>query len=61
LERYELRSVETIQAGLQQEAVYDICLRDQGGQQAFIGAVQGATGNNRVMLQRADLVADSDD
>jgi hypothetical protein len=61
LERYELRSVETIQAGLQQEAVYDICLRDQGGQQAFIGAVQAATGNNRVMLQRADLVADSDD
>lgn len=61
LERHELRSVETIQAGLQQEAVYDVCLRDPAGQQAFVGAVQAATGNNRVMIQRADVAADSDD
>jgi hypothetical protein len=61
LERHELRSVETIQAGLQQEAVYDVCLRDAGAQAAFLGAVQAATGNNRVVLQRADVAADSDD
>jgi len=61
LERHELRSVETIQAGLQQEAVYDICLRDPEGQAAFLSAVQAATGNNRVVIQRAGVAADSDD
>ena len=61
LERHELRSVETIQAGLQQEAVYDVCLRDPAGQAAFLSAVQAATGNNRVVIQRADVAADSDD
>lgn len=61
LERHELRSVETIQAGLQQEAVYDVCLRDPAGQAAFLSAVQAATGNNRVVIQRADVAAESDD
>ena len=61
LERHELRSVETIQAGLQQEAVYDVCLRDPAGQAALLAAVQAATGNNRVVIQRADVAADSDD
>lgn len=61
LDRHELRSVETIQAGLQQEAVYDVCLRDPSGQAAFLSAVQAATGNNRVVIQRADVAAESDD
>lgn len=61
LSHHELRSIETVQAGLQQEAVYDVCLRDPAGQQALIAAVQAATGNNRVVLMRADVASDCDD
>lgn len=52
LTHHELKSVETVQAGLMTEIAYDVTLRDARELHAFVGALQAVNGNNRVILTR---------
>lgn len=57
LERHALKSVETVQAGLMTEVVYEVTLRDGAGVAAFVRALQAANGNNRVVLTAVEDAA----
>jgi hypothetical protein len=50
LERHDLVSVESIQAGMMTELRYNICLRNGHGPGELVSAVQQINGNNRVLL-----------
>jgi hypothetical protein len=53
LTRYDLISVESIQAGMMTELRYDICLIDPARPGGFVAALQQLNGNNRVLLTSA--------
>jgi hypothetical protein len=50
LERHDLISVESIQAGMMTELRYNICLRGQHKPGELVSAIQQVNGNNRVLL-----------
>jgi hypothetical protein len=50
LERHDLISVESIQAGMMTELRYNICLRGEHKPGELVSAVQQINGNNRVLL-----------
>ena len=50
LERHDLISVESIQAGMMTELRYNICLRPQHRPGELVTAIQQINGNNRVLL-----------
>jgi len=50
LERHDLVSVESIQAGMMTELRYNICLRNSHGPRELVSAIQQVNGNNRVLL-----------
>ncbi len=50
LERHDLISVESIQAGMMTELRYNICLRATHGPRELVSAIQHINGNNRVLL-----------
>jgi hypothetical protein len=50
LERHDLISVESIQAGMMTEIRYNICLRGQHRPGELVSAIQQVNGNNRVLL-----------
>jgi hypothetical protein len=54
LTRWDLISVESIQAGMMTELRLDISLKDESKPGAFVAAVQQLNGNNRVMLTAAE-------
>lgn len=54
LTRWDLISVESIQAGMMTELRMDISLKDESKPGAFVAAVQQLNGNNRVMLTAAE-------
>ena len=51
--RYNLESVESIQAGMMTELRYDVSLKNPDKPGAFVSALQQLNGNNRVMLTSA--------
>ena len=51
--RYNLESVESIQAGMMTELRYDLSLKDPDKPGAFVSALQQLNGNNRVLLTSA--------
>lgn len=53
LERHDLISVESIQAGMMTELRYTVCLRPGCRPGEFVAAIQQANGNNRVLLTSA--------
>ena len=53
LERHDLISVESIQAGMMTELRYNICLRTQHKPGELVSAIQQVNGNNRVLLTSA--------
>ena len=50
LERHDLISVESIQAGMMTELRYNICLRTQHRPGELVSSIQHINGNNRVLL-----------
>ena len=50
LDRHDLISVESIQAGMMTELRYNICLRTQHKPGELVSAIQQVNGNNRVLL-----------
>lgn len=50
LERHDLISVESIQAGMMTELRYNICLRGEHKPGELVSAVQQVNGNNRILL-----------
>ena len=54
LSRWDLISVESIQAGMMTELRLDISLKDESKPGAFVAAIQQLNGNNRVMLTAAE-------
>ncbi len=50
LERHDLISVESIQAGMMTELRYNICLRGEHKPGELVSAIQQVNGNNRVLL-----------
>ena len=50
LDRHDLISVESIQAGMMTELRYNICLRPQHKPGELVSAIQHVNGNNRVLL-----------
>jgi len=50
LERHDLVSVESIQAGMMTELRYNVCLRPEHRPGELVAAIQQANGNNRVLL-----------
>ncbi len=50
LDRHDLISVESIQAGMMTELRYNICLRTTHGPRELVSAIQHVNGNNRVLL-----------
>ena len=50
LDRHDLISVESIQAGMMTELRYNICLRAAHGPRDLVSAIQHVNGNNRVLL-----------
>jgi uncharacterized membrane protein YhiD involved in acid resistance len=53
LTRWDLISVESIQAGMMTELRLDVSLKDESKPGAFVAAIQQINGNNRVMLTSA--------
>ena len=53
LSSHELCSVETIQAGMMTEVLYEVTLRDVGELNGFVNSLQMANGNNRVFVTKA--------
>ena len=53
LTRWDLISVESIQAGMMTELRMNISLKDDAKPGAFVSAIQQLNGNNRVMLTAA--------
>lgn len=53
LERWDLISVESIQAGMMTELRLNISLKDESRPGAFVAQIQQLNGNNRVMLTSA--------
>ena len=53
LDRHDLISVESIQAGMMTELRYNICLRATHGPRELVSAIQHVNGNNRVLLTSA--------
>ena len=58
LTRWDLISVESIQAGMMTEVRMNISLKDDLHPGAFVSAIQQLNGNNRVMLTAAASSAD---
>lgn len=54
LSRWDLISVESIQAGMMTELRMDVSLKDESKPGAFVSAIQQLNGNNRVMLTAAE-------
>jgi hypothetical protein len=50
LERHDLISIESIQAGMMTELRYNICLRGEHRPGELVSAIQQINGNNRVLL-----------
>lgn len=53
LSRWDLISVESIQAGMMTELRFNISLKDEGKPGAFVARIQQLNGNNRVLLTTA--------
>ncbi|MEA3209087.1 MAG: hypothetical protein QOE70_2144 [Chthoniobacter sp.] len=53
LTRWDLISVESIQAGMMTELRLDVSLKDESRPGSFVAAIQQLNGNNRVMLTSA--------
>ncbi len=52
LSRFELTSVETVQAGMMTELLYEVTLKDAPNLNQFLEALQIANGNNRIVLTK---------
>jgi hypothetical protein len=53
LTKWDLISVESIQAGMMTELRFDVSLKDADKPGAFVAALQQLNGNNRVLLTSA--------
>jgi hypothetical protein len=49
---HELTTVETVQAGMMTELLYEVTLKDSATLNEFVGALQLANGNNRIILTK---------